>query len=96
MDSQPSRYPVPSRRDMLLSLPARCFLSTWLLTIRCGCADERRIPLPELARIRLRDREERTLGNLVRRLVCQRCGQRPGSVIAEHEPSNVREELIVG
>ena len=79
---------------MLLSLPARCFLSSWRLTIRCGCESERRIPLPELARSRLRDREERTLGNLVRRLVCQQCGQKPSSVIAEHERSNVREELI--
>ena len=79
---------------MLLSLPARCFLSSWWLTIRCGCEGERRVSLPELAGIRLRDREERTLGNLVRRLVCQQCGKRPRIGIAEHEPSNVREELV--
>ena len=42
--------PLPSRRDMLLSMPARCFLSSWRLTIRCGCEGGRRIPLPELAR----------------------------------------------
>ncbi len=80
---------------MLLSMPARCFLSSWQLAIRCGCEGARRIPLPDLATVRIRDREERTLGNLVRRLVCQQCGQRPSSVIAEHEPSNVREELMV-
>ena len=79
---------------MLLSLPASCFLSSWRLTIRCGCEGERRIPLPDLATVRLRDREERTLGNLVRRLSCQQCHQRPSSVVAEHEPSNLREELI--
>ena len=31
----------------------------------------------------------------MRRLVCQHCRQRPGGVIAEHEPSIVREELLV-
>ncbi len=94
MDPQPSRHPVPCRRIMLLSLPARCFLSSWRLTIRCGCEGERHIPLPELATVRLRDRELRTLGKLVRRLTCQSCGQRPTSVIAEHAPSDEREEML--
>ena len=50
--------------------------------------------LPELARAGLQDQELRTLGKLVRRLTCQSCGQRPTSVIAEHAPSNEREEML--
>ena len=50
--------------------------------------------LPELPKMRLGNREERTLGKLVRRLMCQDCGQRPVSVIAEHAPSGEREEML--
>ena len=94
MDSEPSRHPVPSQRDMLASLEARVFLDPWTLTIRCACGRERVASLPELARSGLQDREQRTLGKLVRRLTCQSCGQRPISVIAEHAPSNEREEML--
>ena len=94
MDPQPSHRSAPSQRDRLLSLPARCFLSSWRLTIRCACKVERRVTLPELATTRLSNREKHTLGDLVHRLVCQLCGQRPSSVIAEHEASNVREEMV--
>lgn len=55
---------------------------------------ERIASLPELAKVKLGDREERTLGKLVRRLTCQDCGQRPASAIAEHAPSGEREEMV--
>lgn len=95
MDCEPSRYPVPSRRDMLLSLGVRCFLNPWMLTIRCSCGRERAVPLPSIAKAGLGEHEQRTLGNLVRRLRCQDCKQPPASVIASHEPSSQREELVV-
>ena len=60
MDPQPSRYPVPCRRTMLSSLGVRVFVEPWTLTIRCGCGRVRVASLPELGRIGLRDREERT------------------------------------
>ena len=79
---------------MLASLDVRVFLDPWTLTVRCACGRERVASLPDLARTGLRDREHRTLGKLVDRLRCQDCGQRPASVIAEHTPSNEREELM--
>ena len=79
---------------MLLSLEAGCFLSSWTITIRCACGRDQQRPLLELARVKLKDREKRTLGNLVRRLTCQGCGQKPISVVVEHPPSNEREELV--
>lgn len=36
----------------------------------------------------------RKLGDLVRRLTCQDCGRKPVSVVVEHPPSDVREELV--
>ena len=79
---------------MLASLDVRVFLDPWTLTIRCSCGRTRVASLPELARTRLGEREVRTLGDLVRRLRCQDCDQRPASVIAEHTPSNEREEMV--
>lgn len=79
---------------MLLSVGVRCFLDPWMLTIRCGCGRERAAPLPAMAKVGLGELEARTLGDLVRRLRCQGCGQQPGSVIASHEPSRQREELV--
>ena len=80
---------------MLASLHVRVFLEPWALTIRCGCGRERVASLPELGRIGLRDREERTLGRLVRRLTCQGCGRRPVGVIAEYAPSGERQEMVI-
>lgn len=85
---------MPSQRDRLLSLPVCCFLSSWRLTIRCDCKAERHVTLPELATTRLSNREKHTLGDLVHRLICQQCGQRPASGIAEHVPSREREEIV--
>ena len=79
---------------MLASLDVRVFLEPWTLTVRCACGRELVASLPELAKVRLGDREARTLGKLVRRLSCQDCGQGPASVIAEHAPSNEREEML--
>ncbi len=79
---------------MLLSLEAKCFRSSWTITIRCACRRDQRRPLPELAWVQLKDREKRMLGNLVRRLTCQDCGQKPISVVVEHPPSNEREQLV--
>ena len=90
MEAQPSRHPIPCRRSMLASLHVRVFLEPWTLTIRCGCGREHVASPPELGRTGLQDREERTLGKLVRRLTCQACGERPISVIAEHAPSGER------
>ena len=95
MEAQPSRHPVPCRRTMLASLDVRVFLEPWTLTIRCGCGREHVTSLPKLGRTGLQDREERTLGKLVRRLTCQGCGRRPVSVIAEHAPSGERQEMAV-
>ena len=94
MNDASLKYELPNRRDMLLSLEAHCFLSSWTITIRCPCGREQQPPLPELAQVKLKDLEKRTLGNLVRRLTCQDCGQKPISVVVEHLPSNVREELV--
>ena len=94
MDHVPIKYELPSRRDMLLSLEAHCFLSSWTITIRCTCGCVQRRPLPELAQVRMKDLEKRTLGNLVRRLTCQECGQKPVSVVVEHPALNEREELV--
>ena len=96
MDAQPSRYPVPCRRDMLLSLGVRVFLNSWTLTVRCRCGRKQTAPLPSIAKVGLGELEARTLGDLVRRLRCQGCGQRPASVIAAHEPSREMEELVSG
>ena len=79
---------------MLASLDVQAFLDLWTLTIRCACGRERVASLPGLAKTNQWDREERTLGKLVRQLVCQDCGQRPISVIAEHAPSSEREEMV--
>ncbi len=79
---------------MWLSLETRCFLPSWIITIRCACGREQQKPLPELAQVRLKDREMRRLGDLVRRLTCQDCGKKPISVVVEHPQSNVREELM--
>ena len=79
---------------MLLSLEAYCFLPSWTITIRCACGRDQRRPLPDLAQVRMKDLEKRTLGNLVRRLTCQKCGQKPISVVVEHPPSNEWEELV--
>lgn len=76
MDQRFSRYPVPSRRDMLASLNVRVFRGSWTLAIRCACGRQRVASPPELATVHLGDCEERTLGKLVRRLTCQDCGQR--------------------
>ena len=95
MEYQPSRHPIPCRRTMLASLDVRVFLEPWTLTIRCGCGREHVASLPGLGRIGLRDREERTLGKLVRHLTCQGCGRRPVSVIAEHAPSREWQEMMV-
>ncbi len=94
MDPEPFNHPFPTRRDMLAYLDVRTFLDLWTLTIRCACGRERVAPLPGLAKTSQWDREERTLGKLVRQLVCQDCGQRPISVIVEHAPSNEREEMV--
>ncbi len=59
---------------MLTSLNVRVFLEPWTLTVRCACGREHVASLPELGRIGLQAREERTLGKLVRRLTCQTCG----------------------
>lgn len=79
---------------MLLSLNVRCFRAPWMLTVRCSCGRVHSVPMLDLALAKLGDREERTLGNLVHRLRCRDCGGRPASVIAEHEPSREREELV--
>ncbi len=79
---------------MPASLNVRVFLEPWTLTVRCTCGRKRVASLPELATVCLGDREERTLGKLLLRLTCQDCGQRPASVIAEHAPSNEREEML--
>lgn len=94
MDDVQPKYDRPSQRDMLLSLDATCFLSSWAIIVRCSCGREHQASLPTLSRIKLKDREKRTLGNLVLRLRCQDCGQSPFSVVAEHLPSRVREELL--
>ena len=79
---------------MWLSLEASRFLSSWTIAVRCACGRHQVRPLPDLARFRLRDLEKRMLGDLVRRLTCQDCGQKPTSVVVEHPSSNEREELV--
>ncbi len=94
MNDVPLKYELPNRRDMLPSFEAHCFLSSWTITIRCPYGRDQQQPLPELAQVKLRDLEKRTLGNLVHRLRCHDCGQKPISVVVEHPRSNVREELV--
>ena len=93
-DYPTSKYPVPSRRDMLLSLGVRCLPHPWVLTIRCRCGREREAPLAAVARVGLGEHEARTLGDVVRRLRCQECGRRPISVVASHNPSWEGDELL--
>ena len=79
---------------MLLSIGVRCFPDPWRLTIRCRCGREREAPLPVIARLGLGEHEARTLGDLVRRLRCQRCGGRPISIAASHEALREGDELL--
>lgn len=37
MSDTPTKYEPPSRRDMLLSLEARRFRSSWSIAVRCIC-----------------------------------------------------------
>ena len=75
---------------MLASLEVRVFPKPWTLTVRWACGREQVASLPEPATTGLRDREERTLGKLVRRLQCQDCGQRPACAVQRADRADGR------
>lgn len=69
MVSEPSRYPLPFRRNMLLSLGVRCFRNPWMLKIRCSYGREVEIPLPALVKVEFGGPRR-----LSWRRRCQNCG----------------------